>query len=112
MQDSSLQALLGDSQPSLIPESFMTMLTVSFIVLNVLGILFLIFYVLGMVRKWRVQTAVLEMRKDLAEIKAQLNASAAPTQKFDPIVEPATENKVIAQADPEDSSEAQPNDKA
>lgn len=95
MEDtSSLQTLLGNSETSLIPDSLVTTLTVSFIVINILGVLFLIFYVLGIVRKWRVQTAVFEIRKDLAEIKAQL---ATPTPKFNPIVEPASENKVIAQ---------------
>lgn len=99
MEDpSSLQNLLGESQTNVLPESFITMLTVSFIVLNILGILFLIFYVFGMVRKWRVQTAVLEMRKDLAEIKAQLSA---PAPKTEPIPEPTNNNAVIARSDDE-----------
>ena len=75
---STIQSLLaGSDGASLIPESLVTTLVVSFVVLNVLGVLFLIFYVFGIIRKWKVQSAVLRMQKDLADIKAQLASSPA-----------------------------------
>lgn len=99
LDPSTLQNLLGNSQTSLIPESLVTTLTVSFIVLNVLGVLFMVFYVMGIVRKWRVQSAILDMRKDLAEIKAQIASQPA---KFDPVVPtPAAQNQIIAQEEPD-----------
>lgn len=79
---SSLQSLLGNSQASLIPESLVTTMIVSFAILNVLGILFLVFYVVGIVRKWKVQSAIFDIHKDLAEIKTKLKldeASPAPS---------------------------------
>lgn len=99
---STLQNLLNNSAPTLIPESLVTTLTVGFIVLNVLGILFFIFFVINLIRKWKVESAVLHMQKDLAEIKTQLaNQQPTPAKKDEPIVapnpvEPASENKVIA----------------
>lgn len=83
--DSSVvQNLLGGAQANIIPESLITTITVGFIVLNVLGVLFLIVYIIGIVRKWKVQSAVLHMQKDLAEIKASLIHQAPVRQ------EPAT----------------------
>ncbi|GEM_PF-2296011 len=72
-QSTLLQSLLGGADGgSLIPESLVQTLTVSFIVLNVVGVLFLIAYIMSVVRKWKVQSAVLHMRKDLEEIKAHM----------------------------------------
>lgn len=98
---SALQNLLGGSAPSLIPESLVTTLTVGFIVLNVLGILFFVFYVISLIRKWKVESAVLHMQKDVAEIKAQL--AADKPQPIAAPVTPARSNQVIAQAEPADS---------
>jgi hypothetical protein len=80
LDPTTIQNLLGNNQPSLIPESLITTITVGFIVLNVLGALFLIAYIFGIIRKWKVQSAVLHMQKDLAEIKARLPESAAAPQ--------------------------------
>lgn len=83
-QTTLLQSLLGGTDGgSLIPESLVQTLTVSFIVLNVVGVLFLIAYILSVVRKWKVQSAVLHMRKDLEEIKAHMipAAVAEPVEK-------------------------------
>lgn len=94
-----LQNLLsGDSGTSLIPESLITTLTVGFIVLNVLGILFLIFYIASMIRKWKVESAVLHMQKDLAEIKAAL-AKPQPERTAEPSSVPRGNNPVIANND-------------
>ena len=57
---------------NLLPESFISMVTIGFIALNVIATLFLIVYVLGVVRKWKVQSAILEMHKDVRDIKQQL----------------------------------------
>ncbi len=95
LDPTTLQSLLGNSQTSLIPESLVTMMIASFIILNVLGVLFFVFYVVGIVRKWKVQSAVLDIRKDLVEIKEQLRGDAS-TQERTPVSEP---NRVIAQND-------------
>lgn len=57
---------------NLLPESFLNALTLGFIALNVVAVLFLIVYVFSAIRKWKVQSAVLHMQKDVAEIKAAL----------------------------------------
>lgn len=98
LDPSNLQSLLSGSQPSLIPDSLVTTLTVGFIVLNVLTVLFFVFYVANMIRKWRVDTAILNMHKDLADIKAHLatqhSTTAQPTTP--PAVQPAKQNQVVA----------------
>ena len=73
LDQSALQGLLGGGgASSLIPEGLVTTITIGFIVLNVLGILFFVFYVISLIRKWKVESAVLHMQKDLVEIKAAL----------------------------------------
>jgi hypothetical protein len=96
---SALQSILGGSTPSLIPESLVTTLTVGFIVLNVLGILFFVFYVISMIRKWKVESAVLHMQKDLAAIKASLEQpSVQPAAQPAPVT-PGRSSEVIAHSD-------------
>jgi len=109
LDQSSLQNILGGSAPSLIPESLVTTLTVGFIVLNVLGVLFFVFYVINLIRKWRVDSAILHIQKDVAEIKASLSASSAssapaPPPPSEPVAQPAEQNRVIAQSDATDDS--------
>jgi hypothetical protein len=75
IDQSTLQSLLGGSNgssTSLIPESLTHTLTIGFIALNVISVLFLILYLLSVIRKWKVQSAVLHMQKDVAEIKAHM----------------------------------------
>lgn len=103
LDQSSLQSLLGGSNGgSLIPESLTQALTIGFIVINAVSILFLIAYIFGIVRKWKVQSAVLHMQKDLAEIKAHM-ISAAPTTA--PVAEPAHVESV--QEEPRKENESQ-----
>ena len=79
LDQSALQGLLGGGDASsLIPEALVTTITIGFIVLNVLGILFFVFYVISLIRKWKVESAVLQMQKDLAEIKAALSQTSQP----------------------------------
>lgn len=99
LNQSALQSLLGDSTPSLIPESLVTTLTVGFVVLNVLGLLFLVFYIINMVRKWKVESAVFRMQKDLAEIKTALAQPAPSPQPPAAPAQPAQASNVIAQSD-------------
>lgn len=107
---STFQNLLGGSAPSLVPESLATTLTVGFIVLNVLGLLFFIFYVVSLVRKWKVESAVLHIQKDLAEIKASLAGQPnSPAKATEPIVQPAQQNRTIAASDSTDSDQSTSN---
>lgn len=96
-----LNSLLGGSSGEpLIPESMMTFLIVCFVLINILTLLLMIFWIMGMVRRWKVQTAILRMQKDIVEIKESL---AKPTLANEPILvepqksKPATEpvNKPI-----------------
>ena len=68
-----VDGLLGGSS-TLITESFWTMLTIGFVVLNIVAILFVIAYIAVQVRVWKTQSATLAMRKDVAEIKTYLAA--------------------------------------
>lgn len=104
-----LQNLIGGSStPNLIPESLVTTLTVGFIVLNVLGVLFFMFYVISLIRKWKVESAVLKMQKDLAEIKSHL-AGTPVNAPAEPYVQPAQSNQIIAQADSPDADKSSGN---
>ena len=109
LDQSALQSLLGGSSPSLIPDSLITTMTVGFIVLNVLGVLFFVFYVISLIRKWKVESAVLHMQKDLADIKAQLSNGNPASHESQPTtqpvvtepipVTPAGNNRVVANHD-------------
>jgi hypothetical protein len=57
-----------------------------------------------MVRKWKVESAVLHMQKDLAEIKASLSKQTAAPQSPDVPVQPGQSSNVIAQADDSSTS--------
>jgi len=77
----TLQNLLGNSSvnpANLIPESLMSMLTVGLMVSIGLMVVFLVLYGLSIMRKWKVQSAVLNMQKDVAEIKQALVKQPAP----------------------------------
>lgn len=70
-----LNDLLGGStNEPLIPESLVVFLIACFVVLNLLTIAFFVFWIVGMVRRRKVQTAVLAMQKDIADIKQFLAA--------------------------------------
>ena len=104
LDPTTLQNLLGNSNTSLIPESLVTTLIVSFVILNVLGVLFFVFYVLGIIRKWKVQSAVLNMQKDLSDIKAQL--VQRPVETGAPPVASPSPSRVIAKQDTDTSAQA------
>jgi hypothetical protein len=98
INQSVLQSLLGDSDTSLIPESLVTTLTVGFIILNVIAVLFLVFYIVSLIRKWKVESAVLHMQKDLAEIKAAI-AKPQAEHTATPASPAPSNNPVIATND-------------
>lgn len=79
-----LNSLLQGSSGSLIPDSavqsFMTMLLVSTIISCVILGLFLVMYTIGAIRKWKVQSAVLHMQKDISEIKQHLIGAPSTPQ--------------------------------
>lgn len=100
LDQSTLQSLLGGSNGgSLIPESLTQTLTIGFIVINVVSILFLIAYILSVIRKWKVQTAILRMQKDVAELKAHMVGTPAKA------AEPATEPAPVAESTQESHTE-------
>lgn len=74
----------GTASPAIniLPESFITMLTWGFIALNVIAILFLIVYIIASIRKWRVQSAILDMHRDVKELKSAL-VHEKPQTKID-----------------------------
>ena len=75
IDSSLLQNLLKDSSAnpvSLIPESLTNLLATALIVSLGLMAVFLLLYVLSMLRKRKVQSAILQMQKDVAEIKLHL----------------------------------------
>lgn len=113
LDQSALQNLLNNSNTSLIPESLVTTLIVSFVILNILGLLFVVFYIAGIVRKWKVQTAILNMQKDVAEIRLHLGVEPATTPVAVPEPAPSGPNRVIAATDnsPADDSPTTPNNK-
>src|SRR6478735_1151795 len=88
-----LNGLLGGtSGEPLIPESLSALLIIGFVIINLLTIAFLIFWFAGMVRRWKVQTAVLHMQKDIAEIKESL---AKPTASAPIFIEPTAKEEPV-----------------
>lgn len=103
IDQSTLDALLGGTEgTSLIPESLVPVMIASFIALNVLAVLFFIFYLIGLIRKWKTESAVFHMQKDLAEIKAHLVTPVAATVPADepkPVDPLLHNNSTIASSD-------------
>ncbi len=76
---STLQSLLNNSGGSLIPESLVTTITITFVMLNVIAVALTVVYVISLIRKWKVQSAILRMQKDVAEIKQSLTVQKVQT---------------------------------
>lgn len=85
MTQSPYANILGDGSGGILPESLTPILIISFVVLNVLALIVMVFWIMGMIRRRKVQTAVLDMQKDVAEIKKllaepmRLQSSSKPT---------------------------------
>ncbi len=76
---SRLNELFQNSTPSLIPESLINTIQTGILTLTILGVLFLILYGFTIIRKWKVDSAILEMQKDIADIKNQGVSRASQT---------------------------------
>lgn len=75
-----LQSLLDNSSGnpiSVIPEALTGLLAISLVISLGLMVVFVLFYIFSTVRKWKVQSAILQMQKDLAEIKLSLAKTEA-----------------------------------
>lgn len=64
---------------NIFPEELITTLTVGFYILTAVSVLFLIAYIVNSVRKWKVQSAILEMQKDVRDIKQSLSTAKPQT---------------------------------
>lgn len=65
----------GTSQPfTLFPQELIDMFAMGIIALIVIAALFLVVYTIGMVRKWKVQSAILDMHKDVKELKQSMTS--------------------------------------
>lgn len=73
MDLNSLNSLLGNSSSgsSLIDLSF---LVPYFVILTIVSILWFVFYTFGLIRKWRVDSAILESRDILREMNERAKA--------------------------------------
>lgn len=80
-----LNSLLQGNAQNLIPQSMQTVLLISFVALNVATLIFIIAYIFGIIRKRKVQTAILKMHEDVVDIKQLLKTLAdtklSPTTK-------------------------------
>ncbi len=68
---SRLNELFQNPTTTLIPESLINTIQTGILILTILGVLFLVLYIFSIVRKWKVDSAILQMQKDIAEIKNQ-----------------------------------------
>jgi hypothetical protein len=66
----------GNPTVSLFPEALVTAITTALTAMTIIGVLFLVVYVFGLVRKWKVDSAILTMQKDIHEIKESLGTRA------------------------------------
>lgn len=95
----ALQNLLGNSSVSpanLIPESLVSILTTALLVSLGLMVVFLILYGFSVARKRKVQSAVLHMQKDIAEIKLALMAPSTPSPATLPFKQEPRDIKVTS----------------
>lgn len=76
----TLNSLLQNSSSNLLPDSLVALMTAGVIISIVISILFLVVFIISSVRKWKVQSAMLNMQKDISEIKHYL----APTEAHQP----------------------------
>lgn len=105
---SALNGLMSNTDGnSLIPDSLATVMMIGFVVINIISILFIVLYVISLVRKWKVQTAIFHMQKDLAEIKTALAATPdVVTPPASPEPTPGSSSRVVAVDSPSDSTNA------
>jgi hypothetical protein len=66
------------------PDELVTAFMTVVYILTVVSVLFLVVYIVNTVRKWKVQSAILDMQKDIKVIKDSLT-DGAPSRKQAPI---------------------------
>ena len=69
----------GTPTVNLFPEALVTAITTALTAMTIIGVLFLVVYILGLIRKWKVDSAILAMQKDIHEIKESLGTRAPQT---------------------------------
>lgn len=63
----------GTNQPfTLFPQELIDMLAMSIIAINIIAALFLLAYIVNTIRKWKVQSAILDMHKDVKALKESM----------------------------------------
>lgn len=72
----------GDASPSfnLFPQELIDMFAIGIIALIVISSLFLVVYLIGTIRKWRVQSAVLDIHRDVKELKQHFEGQRSQTK--------------------------------
>lgn len=75
LQDGATQNLIPESMI----QSFMEVFIMATIVSSVILGLFLVIYTISAIRKWKVQSAVMHMQKDISEIKQYLMKESQPS---------------------------------
>lgn len=65
----------GSVVPSIniFPDELVTAFTIGLYAISIVAILFVVAYIAGLIRKWKVDSAILEMQKDLKEIRESLS---------------------------------------
>lgn len=79
LDPSTLKQLFSDGgapSVSLFPEALVTAITTALTAMTILGVLFLAVYVFSLIRKWKVDSAILTMQRDIHEIKESLGSRA------------------------------------
>ena len=64
-------------------DSIGAIFAVSVVFSMILFALITVFYVIGAIRKWKMESAVFEIRKDLAEIKAAITQQPVASSPFE-----------------------------
>lgn len=75
MDTTTLPADASQLIPQSAIDSMATVFAISIIISMVFLALFVVMYTISQIRRWKVDNAILAMRKDLHEIKSQLSAS-------------------------------------
>lgn len=76
LEQQPLQDILSAPTITLVPESLTDTLATALIVMSGVTVVIALLFLVGTIRKWKVQSAVLKMQKDVAEIKQALERDA------------------------------------
>ena len=84
--DTQLSNILNGQMPSgaggsslfQLPSGLVTVLTIGSIVVTVLSVVIMILYLVSLVRRWKVQTAILDIQKQVHEMNERQKAQVVP----------------------------------